>query len=94
MHHLKGHDNIVTLVGAFEDKANVHLVSPSAPCTFRPIHPSKLGCPRSRCPDLPIPAAFARVSRPPFIRAQELFAVFVPAISLCMCAGDGAVLRG
>ena len=26
MHHLKGHDNIVTLVGAFEDKANVHLV--------------------------------------------------------------------
>ena len=27
MHHLKGHDNIVTLVGAFEDKANVHLAS-------------------------------------------------------------------
>ena len=30
MHHLKGHENIVTLVGAFEDKANVHLASPSA----------------------------------------------------------------
>ncbi len=26
MHHLKGHENIVTLSGAFEDKANVHLV--------------------------------------------------------------------
>ena len=27
MHHLKGHPNIVTLVGAFEDKHSVHLVS-------------------------------------------------------------------
>ena len=26
MHHLKGHENIVTLVGAFEDKHSVHLV--------------------------------------------------------------------
>ena len=26
MHHLKGHPNIVTLVGAFEDKHAVHLV--------------------------------------------------------------------
>ena len=26
MHHLKGHPNIVTLVGAFEDKHSVHLV--------------------------------------------------------------------
>lgn len=29
MHHLKGHENIVTLVGAFEDKASVHLVRPT-----------------------------------------------------------------
>ena len=26
MHHLKGHDNIVTLIGAFEDRQSVHLV--------------------------------------------------------------------
>lgn len=26
MHHLKGHENIVTLIGAFEDKQSVHLV--------------------------------------------------------------------
>ena len=25
---------------------------------------------------------------------QELFTAYVPAVSLCMCAGDGAVLRG
>ena len=29
MHHLKGHENIVTLIGAFEDKANIHLVRPT-----------------------------------------------------------------
>lgn len=27
MHHLKGHDNIVTLIGAYEDKQSIHLVS-------------------------------------------------------------------
>lgn len=27
MHHLKGHDNIVTLSGAYEDKQSIHLVS-------------------------------------------------------------------
>ena len=42
MHHLKGHDNIVTLVGAFEDKANVHLASPSAPCTPRSLHSNRI----------------------------------------------------
>ncbi|KAK9917210.1 hypothetical protein WJX75_001895 [Coccomyxa subellipsoidea] len=26
MHHLKGHDNIVTLIGAYEDKQSIHLV--------------------------------------------------------------------
>ena len=26
MHHLKGHENIVTLFGAYEDKNSVHLV--------------------------------------------------------------------
>lgn len=26
MHHLKGHDNIVTLVCAYEDKQSIHLV--------------------------------------------------------------------
>ena len=26
MHHLKGHDNIVTLFGAFEDRNSIHLV--------------------------------------------------------------------
>ena len=34
MHHLKGHDNIVTLVGAYEDKANVHLVIPLCTMPF------------------------------------------------------------
>ena len=29
MHHLKGHENIVTLIGAFEDRASVHLVRPT-----------------------------------------------------------------
>ena len=29
MHHLKGHDNIVTLIGALEDRASVHLVRPT-----------------------------------------------------------------
>ena len=28
MHHLEGHQNIVKIVGAFEDKHSVHLVRP------------------------------------------------------------------
>ena len=32
MHHLKGHENIVTLIGAFEDRASVHLVRPEHSC--------------------------------------------------------------
>ena len=35
MHHLKGHENIVTLIGAFEDKQSVHLVR-------APSHPAQL----------------------------------------------------
>jgi serine/threonine protein kinase len=26
MHHLKGHDNIVTLIAAYEDRSSIHLV--------------------------------------------------------------------
>ncbi len=40
MHHLKGHENIVTLIGAFEDRQSVHLVRmlPAlsvSSCTYR-----------------------------------------------------------
>ena len=44
MHHLKGHENIVTLIGAFEDRASVHLVRPNTPamCGLRQGRPA--GC--------------------------------------------------
>ena len=33
MHHLKGHENIVTLIGTYEDKQSVHLVT-YPPCRY------------------------------------------------------------